>query len=235
MRPQASIYLFTWNLQWKTRAHDLVVDHLTLRGKEGPFIACLQELPADCWIAKARHTPEPELASRGIAVVSTLKLVRGIALVYRADLDVVGTPISDEDGEFVAAAFQRPPDPRKVAVIGVHAKSKVDMPHPQDHGGSRALLRHAIHALGLAFDRQIVLGDFNSSLLSREMQSWHGFYALSSNRRLTEPSSLRRRGFDHPPLHVVRPSNEPIGTFVHGDSGGGEPSAVDFLGVDEAS
>jgi len=231
----AAIYLFTWNLNKKTKAHDLTVDHLALRGKNAPFIACLQELPSASWIAKARRSPQPQLASRNIAVVSTLRLAPGIALVHHADLKVVGTPIADEDQEFVAAAFQRPADPKKIAVIGVHAKSKVDTPRPEDHGGSRALLRHAIHALGLNCDHQLVLGDFNSPMLSREMQSWHGFYALSSNKRLTTPSSARRRGFDHPPLYVVRPSNEPMGTFAHGDSGGNENPALDFVVVDEAT
>lgn len=231
----AKIYLFTWNLRNKTEAHDLTLDHLALRGKDEPFIACLQELPRDSLIAKARRKTQQELASRNMAVVSTPTLARGIALVHRADLKVVGTPTADEDEEFVAAVLQRPADPKKIAVIGVHAKSKADMHCPEDHGGSRALLRHAIHALRLGYDHQIVLGDFNSDLESREVQSWYGFYALSSNKPITKPAFARRRGFDHPPLYAVRPLNETIGTFELRDSGSNETPTVDYVVVDEAT
>ena len=232
----AAIDLFTWNLSKKTEAYDLAVDHLAIRAKNGPFIACLQELPATSSIAQARHTPQPQLAASNIAVVSTTRLVPGVALVHRADLSVVaGTAFADEDEEFVAAVFQRPADPKKIAVIGLHAKSKANMHRKQDHGGARALLRHAIHALELKFDHQIVLGDFNSSLTSWEVQSWYGFYALSTNGPITKPSHARRRGFDHPPLYVVRPQNEHMGTFVHADAGGNEKPAIDFIAVDKAA
>ena len=231
----AAIHLFTWNLGKIPGAHRLAVDHLAHLGTMGPFIGCLQELPAASWIAQARRKPQRELALRKIAVVSTPELVPGLALVYRSDLALVGAPVADEDGEFIAAVFQRPADAKKIAVIGLHAKSMVDMPHTQDHGGARALLRHAIHALGFTHDHQIVLGDFNSSLRSRELQSWYGFYALSDNDPVTRPAYERRRGFAHPPLHIVRPSNEPQGTFVQGDVGGREKPTVDFIAVDKLS
>lgn len=233
----AAIHLFTWNLG-KTNAataHQVALDHLALLGTKGPFIACLQELPATSSIALARRKPQPQLASSNIAVVSTLKLVRGLALVHHPDLALVGTPVGDEDEEFVAAVFQRPADPKKIAVIGLHAKSKVDMQRGEDHGGSRALLRHAIHALGLTCDHHIVLGDFNSQLTSREVQSWHGFYAISTLAPVTAPSAARRRGFAHPPLYALSPSNNLIGTFVHDDSGGSERQVLDFIAVDGAA
>jgi len=232
----AAIDLFTWNLTKETEEYHLALDHLAMLAKKGPFIACLQELPAASSIAQARSTPQPELAERNIAVVWTTKLVAGIALVHHPDLSVVGTGCADEDGEFIAAVFQRPADPKKVAVIGLHAKSKVDMKHAEDHGGARALLRHAIHALELKGDHQIVLGDFNSSLTSWEVQSWYGFYALSTNSPNTKPTWARRRGFDHPALYVVQPSNERMGTFaLTDDVGGNERPAIDFIAVDKAA
>src|SRR5262249_25055915 len=142
---------------------------------------------------------------------------------------------TDEDGEFVAAVFQLPSVPKLVGVVGLHAQSKVKMGAPQDQGGSRALLRHAIHQLRLKCDHTVILGDFNSSLLSREIQSWHGFYALSTHKRVETSSSATRRGFDHRPLYVVRPSNEPTGTFVYEDTGGIDPCVLDFIAVDEAT
>lgn len=235
----ANFHLFTWNLGKNTgsrqEAHKLTVDHLAHLGTQGPFVACLQELPATSSISQARTSPSQDLTARNIAVVSTPEVVRMLALAYRSDLQVVGAPVVDEDREFIAAVFRRPSDPKRIAVVGVHAKSKVDMPLPQDHGGARALLRHAIHALELEYEHLIVLGDFNSPFDSPEIQSWYGFYALSSNKPLKETKYERRRGFAHAPLHVVQPRNKLMGTYAHRDAGVRANLIIDFVAVDEAT
>jgi endonuclease/exonuclease/phosphatase family metal-dependent hydrolase len=239
VRCVALIHLFTWNLGKSTSAataHDLAVDHLARLGAKGLFIACLQELPGQSLIAKARRTSDPTLASRAIAVVSLDRFVPGLALLHHPSLEVVRAAVNDEDNEFVAAVFERPADKKTIAVVGVHAKSKQGMQDAADRGGSRALLRHAIHNLRLGCDHLVILGDFNSAITSREVRSWHGFYAISDkNQQITAPWAARRRGFPHPPLYVVRPMNEPMGTFVHSDTGGVDRVTVDFIAVDEAT
>jgi hypothetical protein len=228
------VYLFTWNLRHKSDAHDLAVDHLAARTPGRLVIACLQELPAASDVSAARSGNVASLQNKNLDVVRSGTVVPGVALVYHVGLSVEGQPILDCDGEFVAAVF-RPPSSRKtVAVIGLHAKSKIDIRDPSDGGASRALLRHAINQLRFfAADHVVILGDFNSHFGAREMLSWHGFYALSGEAQpLREAAALTRRGFDHPPLHVVRPANGGLSTMKLKDSGVNMPNIIDFITVD---
>jgi endonuclease/exonuclease/phosphatase family metal-dependent hydrolase len=232
----ASVYLFTWNLGTDApgQAHDLTVEHLARRATTHPFVACLQEIPARSLIGEARRGRNPGLFARRIAVVETAKLGSRIALAYHSDLTVLDAH-ADEDNEFVAAVFQLPSSNKQLRVVGLHATSQVRMPQPADQGGARALLRHAINAIlqRSPAHHTVVLGDFNSEITSREMQSWNCFYALSEHRPRTGPSFRRRRGLDHAPLYAVWPQNKAMGTFVLDDTGGTSPLTVDFIAVDE--
>jgi hypothetical protein len=254
----APVYLFTWNLCNKAKAsskrarapgnkpnvsgqaHDLTVDHLAHWGTTHPFIACLQELPAQSAIDEGRKntaTAVAALAARKIAVVVTRRVNPSLALAYRSDLNVVDVEV-DEDDEFVAAVFRLPSSTKQVRVIGLHAQSKGNMQQPQDHGGSRALLRHAINAIlqrKPRCDHTVILGDFNSPIASQEMQSWNCFYVLSENRPRKGPSFARRRGLDHAPLYAVSPRNKPTGTYVYDDSSGTTSPVLDFIAVDEGA
>jgi exonuclease III len=228
-----SIYLFTWNLNGQMAAHDLAVDHLAKRGTTDLFVACFQELPGASWIAAARRTRQPELERRGISVVPSARLVPGLALAHHPNLPVMHTE-HDPDDEFIAAVFRLSASER-LGVVGLHAKSKVDMHEPQDHGGSRALLRHALNELRLACEKMVILGDFNSDLTAHEIRSWHCFYALAGNERPRPGSSMQqRRRFEHRPFYVVRPKNyDRLGTLRLDESSGARFHTVDFIAVDD--
>ncbi|MDO9019908.1 MAG: hypothetical protein Q8S73_01875 [Deltaproteobacteria bacterium] len=232
----AKLYLFTWNLKHKESAHEHLVRHLSARGQEDLFVACVQELPGESLIARARRSLQAELTDVGISVVPASKsMVPGLALAHHPDMDLNWSHW-DEDGEFVAAIFQLPSSKKQVAVVGLHAKSKVDMQDLADRGGSRALLRQAIneHRLQRRADHLVVLGDFNSAIDDREIRSWHCFYALGRRDRPLGFES--RRGVPHPPLYVVRPRNEDDqGTFKYPDSGVDQRPIVDFMVVDEGT
>ena len=67
---------FTWNLQGKQAAHDLALQHLSALGAHTPWIACLQELPAECEIAWARKKHPPPA---GTVVVKDADLVPAVS------------------------------------------------------------------------------------------------------------------------------------------------------------
>jgi endonuclease/exonuclease/phosphatase family metal-dependent hydrolase len=243
------IYLFTWNLNKDGAAHDLTVKHLAQRGTRGSFIACVQELPGRSDLAKARTGKSvAALTTKGIDVVSTFspnvrdrRAPAGLALARypvsaHDPLLRLLDAVCDEDGEFVAACFEMHSPKKTIAVIGLHAKSQVDMKVAEDRGGSRALLRHAINEIPWRRDHTIVLGDWNCLLSAHEIQSWHCFYALREGfSPLDEPSLAQRRGFDHPPLYVVEPRNVAMGTFRFRDSGTDHAKTIDFIAVDKGS
>ncbi len=245
------IYFFTWNLSQSIDASNLAVDHLAQRGTAGPFIACLQELPQESSIARvrkstpapasgtsaaatARHAALAELKKRRIEVVSTPSIARGLALVHHPALTVQRHEV-DEDEEFVAAVFQLPGSRKQLGVVGLHALSKLTMHAPEDHGGSRGLLRHAINGLRLSCDHTVLLGDFNSALGAREITSWHCFYILSGTHKpQSAPILSQRRGVDHPALYAVRPDNaDSMGTFRVKDSGANDHPTIDFIATDK--
>lgn len=243
------IYLFTWNLNKDKTAHDLAVKHLAQRGALGPFLACVQELPGGSDLAKARAGKKvAALAEKGIDVVSAfspdvrgrkaptgLPFARYPAIAYDPRLGLVDA-LCDEDGEFIAARFEVRSPKKTIAVVGLHAKSQVDMKEAEDRGGSRALLRHAINEIPWRCDHTVVLGDWNGLLSAREMQSWHCFYALREGFLPFDGSSLvQRRGFDHPPLYIVEPRNVAMGTFRFRDSGTNHAKTIDFIAVDKGS
>jgi endonuclease/exonuclease/phosphatase family metal-dependent hydrolase len=243
------LYLFTWNLNKDQFAHDLAIKHLAQRGSQSLFVACVQELPGRSVLAKARMGSNVDgLTTQGIRVVSKLSpnargraapsglaLASYPALVHHPDLKQIHA-VADEDGEFVAACFEMHAPKKTLAVVGLHAKSQVNMKEAEDRGGSRALLRHAINEISLHCDHTIVLGDWNCHWSARETQSWHCFYALHEGfSPLSGPSFTQRRGFDHPPLYVVEPRNVSMGTFQFNDSGTNHAKTIDFIAVDKDS
>lgn len=133
------IYLFTWNLNKDRVAHDLTVKHLAQRGTRDLFIACVQELPGRSALAKARTgTDVAALSEHGIEVVSALspnirgreaptglQFSRYPAIAHHPRLRRLDA-FADEDGEFVAACFEVHSPKKRIAVVGLHAKSQVD-------------------------------------------------------------------------------------------------------------
>lgn len=231
---EVKLYLFTWNVGSSPDASNLVSQHLARQcAKQDPWIACLQELPARSWIAEARRSSEtvgPFPDVRVVPLPDGGRLPKGLALLHDRRLDVLDVRV-DEDGEFIAAQIEHAQAGLRFVAVGVHAKAKVDMPAPQDHGGSRALLRHAINHLPWATDPKIILGDFNSALEDVEMSSWHCFYALHDHQ--IGLGDARRRGIDHVALRVVSPRNSgTIGTFVHKTSGSHAYKTIDYFVVD---
>lgn len=246
----SDIYLFTWNVGGKknkkkaSEAHDLCQGHLAKKGKEGPFIACLQELPSGSLIDSARKNQpdaQKELQKLGINVVVAKQPPDSLALVYGSDLKPITEPECDPDKEYAAIVFEHIPSQTTIGVVGVHAKSPVDMQKPEDIGASRALLRQAINALEFmkkksdVNQRKLILGDFNSHCDNHEIQSWHCFYALTTNRPVKGDSYLHRRNLYHEPLYIIQPSlHDMKGTFVFKDSSSnGSSKVVDFFVVDE--
>ena len=176
---------FTWNLGGEQSAHHLALQHLSALGAHTPWIACLQELPAECEIAWARKKHPPPA---GTVVVKDADLVpavnfakhstgrktmpRGMALAFSPTLSLIDA-YADPDEEFVDASFSLPASTKTVRVVGLHAKSILDMKLPEDRGGSRALLRHAINvnARDSHVDHTVILGDWNSDCEDREITS----------------------------------------------------------------
>lgn len=243
------IYLFTWNLNKDSAAHDLAVKHLAQRGARDLFIACVQELPGRSALAEARTGKNVDaLTTQGIKVVSTfspnmrgrnaptgLAFAQYPAIAHHPRLQLLDA-VADEDGEFVAARFEMDSPRKTLTVVGLHAKSLVNMKEAEDRGGSRALLRHAINEIPWRGDHTIVLGDWNCHWSAQEIQSWHCLYALRDGfAPLDEPSLVQRRGFDHPPLYVVEPRNVAQGTFRFRDSGTNHAKTIDFIAVDKGS
>ncbi len=74
-----AVYLFTWNLRVETKnsskirfdAHDLALQHLEKKGKDMPFIACFQEVPAQSLLAMAR---DAQISLIDVAVVTPDRL-----------------------------------------------------------------------------------------------------------------------------------------------------------------
>jgi hypothetical protein len=236
------MYLLTWNVNGNVEAHNLARDHLARKGAKELFVACFQELPATSDIAGARVQEDKReaLLSSSIAVVpgAAGKLVSGLAIAHHPAL-VLSKVQHDPDGEFSAAIFQLPLSIKTLGIIGLHAKSKIDMRHPEDHGAFRALLRHAINELRFACDYQVVLGDFNSAIDSHEIRSPHCFYALAGPDIYWGNTSLTsRRGVPHVPFYTVMPANSVdgnMGTFVLKDYGTRRMPIVDFIAVDDAT
>jgi endonuclease/exonuclease/phosphatase family metal-dependent hydrolase len=243
------IYLFTWNLNKDRAAHDLTIKHLAQRGTRDLFIACVQELPGRSALAEARTGRNvAALTAQGIKVVSAFspnirgqKAPTGLvfskypAIAHHPQLQLLDA-FTDEDGEFVAARFEVHSPKKTIAVVGLHAKSQVDMKLAEDRGGSSALLRHAINEIPWRCDHTIVLGDWNRILSAQEVQSLHCFYALREGfSPLDDLSLAQRRGFDHPPLYVVEPRNVAMGTFRFRDSGTNHAKTIDFIAVDKGS
>lgn len=243
------LYLFTWNLNKDGAAHDLTIKHLAQRGARDLFIACVQELPGKSAFAQARTGKDvASLTAQGIKVVSAfspnargkkapsgLLLSKYPAIAYHPQLQLLDA-FADEDGEFVAARFEVHSPKKTITVVGLHAKSQVDMQVAEDRGGSSALLRHAINEIPWRSDHTIVLGDWNRILSAQEVQSWHCFYALREGfSPLDEPSLAQRRGFDHPPLYIVEPRNVAMGTFRFRDSATHHAKTIDFIAVDRGS
>lgn len=241
------IYLFTWNLNKDRAAHDLTVKHLAQRGARDLFIACVQELPGGSALAKARNGKSvATLKAQGIEVVSKfspntrgrdaptgLAFAHYPAIAYHPRLHLLEA-VADEDGEFIAARFEVHSLKKTLAVVGLHAKSQVNMKEAEDRGGSRALLRHALNEIPWRCDCTIVLGDWNCLWSAQETQSWHCFYALREGfLPLDEPCLAQRRGFDHTPLYVVEPRNAAMGTFRFRDSGTNHAKTIDFIAVDK--
>jgi hypothetical protein len=231
---EVRLYLFTWNLCKKVASIELLSQHLAQQSVKGPWIACLQELPAASWIAEARRGTDISSRFPTVRVAeipSTERLPQGLALLHDHRLRLERIHI-DEDEEFIAAKFGTPPPTRSITVVGVHAKSKIDMHSAQEHGGSRALLRHAIDGLPWPREDTIIMGDFNSDIRDVEMSSWHCFYALNSNDLGLK--RMRRRGMGHEPLRMVAPRNGgDIGSHFYATSGGGSYKTLDYFIVSE--
>jgi endonuclease/exonuclease/phosphatase family metal-dependent hydrolase len=236
------IYLFTWNLNKGTEAHDLCVEHLAKKGKDKVFVTCLQELSGSSWIAEARQRSVQELEERNIRVVGTpdgTNRVRGLALIYHSSLRIVGNPVHDEDGEFIAAVFEEPVSKKTVGVVGLHAKSLCDISDVES-GGSLALLRHAINHYHQdspfkTCDHTIILGDFNNPYDSDQLQSWHCYYAQSTWGPPNRANRDFRRGLPHQRFKTVIPAGGLGPTFMIRGHGGTKPKIVDFIVVDEKS
>jgi|GEM_PF-5560258 len=227
------IALFTWNLHGKADAHDLALGHLLRSCAKETIVACLQELPGKSSIAFARRKGNGTKLGASLRVVESNPLVRGLALVHHEDLRL-DRVLVDPDKEFLAAEFILPSSTKRLGVVGLHAKSKSDMRRAEEHGGSRALLRHAISALQLNCDHLVVLGDFNSPFGAQEIQSWHCFYALAPGSEAV--SADTRGGYAHKALHTVPPENAPaLGTFRWSDSGSTKYETIDFIAVDAAT
>ena len=115
----------------------------------------------------------------------------------------------------------------------------MDRKLPEDRGGSRALLRHAINvnARDSHVDHTVILGDWNSDCEDREITSWHCFYALHPRARPLQGDSRQdRRGTAHMPYYVVMPSkNSSLGTYAFGDTGASDSPRIDFIAVDEGT
>lgn len=158
---------------------------------------------------------------------------RGLALVFSPALSLVNV-YADPDEEFVDAHFSLPASAKTIRVVGLHAKSVVDMQKAEDKGGSRALLRHAINARPIPADHTVILGDWNSDCEAREITSWHCFYALYPRARPLQGNSRKdRRGTAHMPYYVVKPeTNGPLGTYTFEDSGVWSTTTIDFIAVD---
>jgi endonuclease/exonuclease/phosphatase family metal-dependent hydrolase len=245
----AEVYLFTWNLHVKTKnssktrldAHDLALQHLENKGKDMPFIACLQEVPASSSLAGARDGVT-QLSDVAVVTPSSLDpkgrktMPRGMAIAFDPRLTLT-MAYADPDEEFLDVVFELPASKKTIRVVGLHAKAVVDMPEDEDRGGSRALLRHAINERRLVVDHFVLLGDWNSELTSREISSWHCFYALNRNtKKLMKPKQGDRRGREHPPYYVVHPGgNDSLGTFAFCDSGEDSRKTIDFIAADEGS
>jgi hypothetical protein len=229
----AGISLFTWNLKGKGDAHDIALAYLRRAAARETLVACLQELPGNSRVALARLSGTGKVHSPDLRVVGLTRPVRGLALLHHKDLKVERV-VEDQDDEFIGAEFSLPGSKKRLAVVGLHAKSKVDMASAEDHGGSRALLRHAISESRLVYDHLVVMGDFNSDLRAHEMQSWHCFYSLAAGAKRKDPTD--RRGFAHEPLWAVMPSNDDtMGTFLRTDSSGAFLKTIDFIAVDGAT
>ncbi|MFO0628900.1 MAG: hypothetical protein U0325_25215 [Polyangiales bacterium] len=234
---------FTWNLGGEQSAHHLALQHLSALGAHTPWIACLQELPAECeiaWARKKHSPPEGTVVVKDADLVSTGKgretMPSGMALVFSPLLTLVSV-YADRHLKFVDARFSLSAPTKTFRVIGLHAKSAVDMQKAEDKGGSRALLRHAINARPIPADHTVILGDWNSDCEAREITSWHCFYALHPRARpLLGDSRQNRCGCAHPPFFVVMPSNNSsLGTYAFGDSGESSSPTIDFIAVDEGT
>jgi endonuclease/exonuclease/phosphatase family metal-dependent hydrolase len=232
----ASLDLFTWNLGHSLDAHNLFVQHLAARQaeKEAPFVACVQEVPGESDIGRARRVHSKSLCQRNIGVVripNGTNLAEGIALIYDTRLQLDATPARvDEDGEFVAAMFRWPGSNTQIAIFGVHATSRVTIPEAADRCGSRALLRHAINELQWSVGHTVILGDFNSEPTSNEMTSWHCFYAPGQGA-LDVKHSTRRR-YSHPRLAVVPAGVDGGHTYFYSSSSHSGGLRLDFIVTD---
>ncbi|HRI70245.1 MAG TPA: endonuclease/exonuclease/phosphatase family protein [Polyangium sp.] len=214
------LYLFTWNLCGKVDAHDLAVEHLAEQAsKNHLFIACFQELPKESAIAIARKIKDSDLDHRGLRVVQSNRSIRGAALVHHPSLTVIEQSVfADEDNEFMTAVFQLPSSPMTVGVVNLHASSRATVPNEIDRAGCRALLRQAINERRLEADHVVIMGDWNSEPHKEELNAYHTFYALPSNKDpLRRQSWDERRGLKHPPFYVPQPHDphKRGGTYLH--------------------
>jgi len=227
MPSSVRVATFSWNLHEEPEQLTRAAQHLDDLPSGDPFVACLQELPAEGVISKARRLGSVQPPTYD--VVQTERLVPGCAIVHHRSLELIDA-VADVDWEFVAARFKLGSE-TTLRVVCIHAESRMKLIDPEARGGARALLRNAIALLAPA-DHTLLMGDFNSHYAHLDISGYNAFYALNPHVfPVTGESNRTRRAVPHPAWHVVVPDNGgSMGTYRYSN----QFLCLDFMVVSES-